>query len=391
MAGTAGLEFRKGPERPFQALRALSVQFVSFMIEKGLEGQKLDKIVNGFTRHQTKIVGGVLGSAGLAGGAWAAASVWASSLGLWGSLGYALGFVSMPFWVPFAGGVAGLTAAGGAVYGALSLARSRGKVHKLQSIIGFSKLLINQDEFRAQDLRLMQRFLRAQNVKEKQIETLLQTSPELAQQLALKHLSVTERTDVARYIFPLVYVNDGVISNAGRRRFNRVCEALQLKNGSASDLSSRYRQRLDAQWAYMKNLVAQLNQFADKLSFDHREMEILREQLEQLVQFDPRRPAAEKKKLLVARLGAKGKNARLNRDDSMVEAAVMGAYALAHTAVQSERSRIVLANEFDLLISDQELAEEYKKSLRNSRQKVDKLYDTTREQIAMAAKKNKNN
>ena len=391
MAGTAGLESGNNPERPFQALRALSVQFVSFMIEKGLEGQKLDKIVNGFTRHQTKIVSGVLGSAGLAGGAWAAASVWASSLGLWGSVGYALGLVSMPFWIPVAGGVAGLTAAGGAVYGALSLARSRGKIHKLRSIIGFSKLLINQDEFRAQDLRLMQRFLKAQNVKEKQIETLLKTSPELAQQLALKHLSATERADVARYIFPLVYVNDGVISDAGRRRFNRVCKALRLKNGSATDLSSRYRQRLDVQWSYMKNLVAQLNQFADKLSFDRREMEILREQLEQLVQFDPRRPAAEKKQRLVAQLGAKGKNARLNRDDTMVEAAVMGAYALAHTAVQSERSRTVLANEFDLLIKDQELAEEYKKGLTNSRQKVDKLYDTTREQIAMAARKNKNN
>ena len=72
----------------------------------------------------------------------------------------------------------------------------------------------------------------------------------------------------------------------------------------------------------------------------------------------------------------------------MVEAAVMGAYALAHTAVQSERSRMALATEFDLLIKDQELADEYKKSLTSSRQKVDKLYDTTREQIAMAAKKN---
>ena len=110
-----------------------------------------------------------------------------------------------------------------------------------------------------------------------QIESLLRTTPQLARKLALKYLNSSERVEIARYIFPLVYVNDGVISATGRRRFKKVCSVLQLENGSATELSNSYRKKLDAQWSYINNLVAQLNQFADKLSFDHREMEILRE------------------------------------------------------------------------------------------------------------------
>ena len=89
-------QLNKRLEQGLQALKSLSVQFVSYMIEEGFKGQKLDRIVAAFTRHQTKVVSGILGSAGLAGGAWAAVTLWTSSLGLWGSLAYTLGFISMP-------------------------------------------------------------------------------------------------------------------------------------------------------------------------------------------------------------------------------------------------------------------------------------------------------
>ena len=132
----------------------------------------------------------------------------------------------------------------------------------------------------------------------------------------------------------------------------------------------------------MKGLAAKLNQLSDKLYFDHREMEIFREQLEQLVKSNPRRPAAEKKKRLVAQLGAKSRNAQRDRNDTLAETAVIGFYALAHTAVQRELSRSDLATEFDTLINDQKLAKEYKKSLTNSPQKVGKYYDSTRAKFA---------
>ena len=134
-------QLNKRLEQGLQALKSLSVQFVSYMIEEGFKGQTLDKIVTAFTRHQTKLIGGILGSAGLAGGAWAAISLWTGSLGLWGSLGYALGLVSMPVWVPVAGGVAGLTAAGGAVYGVLNLTRSRSKVRSCRASSASAKCL----------------------------------------------------------------------------------------------------------------------------------------------------------------------------------------------------------------------------------------------------------
>ena len=328
-------QLNKRLEQGLQALKSLSVQFVSYMIEEGFKGQTLDKIVTAFTRHQTKLIGGILGSAGLAGGAWAAISLWTGSLGLWGSLGYALGLVSMPVWVPVAGGVAGLTAAGGAVYGVLNLARSRSKARKLQSIIGFSKVLVARDEFQEEDERVMRRFLKAQNLKKKKIQELLQTTPATAGELAHKHLSEKERMEVARYIFPLVYTGNGLISPADRRRFARVCSQLQLDKGTATVISQDYRQRLDRQWAYLHNLVHHLNYFANALIFDGQEMELLRELLDQLTKFDPRKTAAQKRENTLGMLGSgSGQSAPLNEGDVLVEAAAMGAYALAQTAIQ---------------------------------------------------------
>ena len=57
----------------------------------------------------------------------------------------------------------------------------------------------------------MRRFLKAQNLKKKKIQELLQTTPATAGELAHKHLSEKERMEVARYIFPLVYTGDGLI------------------------------------------------------------------------------------------------------------------------------------------------------------------------------------
>ena len=110
MTNASQSKLNKQLEQRLQALKSLSIQFVSYMIEEGFKGQKIDKIVATFTRHQTKIISGVLGGAGLAGGAWAAVSLWTGSLGAWSGLAYTLGLVSMPAWVPLAGGVAGLTA-----------------------------------------------------------------------------------------------------------------------------------------------------------------------------------------------------------------------------------------------------------------------------------------
>jgi len=375
--------------RGLQALKSLSVQFVSFMIEEGFKGQTLDKILAAFTRHQTKIVSGVLGSAGIAGGAWAAISLWTSSLGLWGSLGYALGLVSMPVWVPVAGGVAGLTAAGGAIYGVLSLARSRQQTRKLQSIIGFSKVLIGREELGEEDERLLRKVLLSQRVAEKKIQELLHTTPETARGLA-EDLSADESLEVARYLFPLVYAERGVISPATRRRFARVCVYLGLEEGKAAEISQEYRQRLEAQWDYLDNLIRRLNYFASVLGFDREEMELLQEQLEQLMQFDPRKIAARKRErtLKILAGGARNTATHLAQDDILSEAVVMGAYALAQTAVLENRDRLEAAFN-GLLDANPHLSQDYRKKLANNRRKVDKLYDVTRAQILAAENKRK--
>ena len=372
-------------EKGLQALQTLSVQFVSHLIEEGSKGVALDKIVTSFARNQAKIVSGILGGAGLATGAWAAISLWTSSLGLWGGVGYALGLVSMPVWVPFVGGAAGLTAAGGAIYGVLNLSKSRKQTRKVRSIIGFSKVLLDREELEPQDERVLSRFLKARNVKDREATELLSTSPDTAQQLALRYLSKEERLEIARYIFPLVYNRDGAISHTDRRRFARACNKLQLGDGDAKEISRAYRQRLDGQWDYMRQLVDLINFFAASLGFDSREMELVREQLDQLMRFDPRRTGTTKRERQLAKLGRKAPNPPVDLQAPSAEAALMGAYAMAHTAVPAIEDRTALENAFDEIVEAQEAnANTNTKSLVSTRKKVDKLYSATREQILAA-------
>ena len=121
-------------------------------------------------------------------------------------------------------------------------------------------------------------------------------------------------------------------------------------------------------------------------------MELLREQLEQLAQFDPRRSAPQKRRKTVDLLGkGDGHCVPLSADDVLIEAAAMGAYALAQTAVQDSNRRTQLETAFEAFVNAQEdLSAAYKKTLIASRKKVDKLYQTTRAQVLAAGQKKKN-
>ena len=258
-------------------------------------------------------------------------------MGVWGSLAFSLGLVTTPIWVPFAGGMAGLTAAGGAIYGLVSFSRSRDRRRMLRGVIGFSKVLLNDDEFQPTDERVMRKFLKAKEFKEGQILELLQTSPDEAKRLAAD-LSQPDRREIARYIFPLVYTGDGVINPVDRRRFAAICAELELEPGDALAISKDYRGRLDSQWAYLRNVALQLNYFADTLAFDGREMEALRQQVDLLIRFDPRKGAVDRRERLLSSLGGRVPEKSSHFVQDVVgEAAIMSAYALAHTAIQRAR------------------------------------------------------
>ena len=253
----------------------------------------------------------------------------------------------------------------------------------MQSIVGFSKVLVGRDTFVDQDARLMRRFLEVQNFKVKKTEELLKTTPEEARQLARKHLSEEDRAEIACYIFPLVYTRDGVISDTERRRFARICNELGLGEGESARISKDYRTRLDRQWEYLQILVRQLNFFADFMVFDGQEMELLRDQLHHLSGFDPRRSGVAKRQKTVEMLGnGDGKTMALTEEDVLLEAGAMGAYALAQTAIGDPDRRNRLIEAFNNLIDQQtDISNAYKKTLIGSRTKVDKLYEATREQL----------
>ena len=393
MARSQKPQMEKLPAQGIQALKSLSVQFISFVVEEGLKGQPLDKIIAAFIRHQAKIIGGVLGSVGIAGGTWAAISLWTSSLGLWGSLSYSLGIITMPIWVPVAGGVAGLTAAGGAIYGVISLARNRQETRKLQSIIGFSKLLIGKDELGEEDERQLHKILSEQKVDEKKIERLLRTTAAESRKLA-SSLSEEQGMEVARYLFPLVYADKGVISSTDRSRFGRICSDLNLPEGTATQISAEYRQRLDVQWDYLESIILRLNHFANMLELDRPEMELLREQLAQLMNFDPRKASTRQREQLLRKLSGRERDTVIDIDEGQIidEAALMGAYALAQTVAPEPESQELLEAAFDAILdANTHLPEKYKEELKDSRQKIGRLYDVTRTQILAAEKKTAGN
>lgn len=365
--------------RGVRATRALALHLTSALMQHGATELPVERVVNAFSRNRRRLVSGVLGSAGVAGGAWAAVSLWSTSLGAWGSLAAALGVLATPLWVPFAGGIAGLTAAGGAAAGLRALSRTRGRRRKLQSIVGLSKMLLRTSSYAPDDERVMRKFLQARQVDEPQATQLLETSPETGRQVAVAYLSRPDRSEVARYIFPLVYSGDGVITPSERRRFGRVCEALELPDGEAAAISRDYRRRLDQQWRYLKGLIGRLNYFADALGFDSREMELLRQELSQLMSFDPRRVAGDRRRRALASLGESPTAPPRIGEDEAEEAEIMGAYALAQTAVEKPRVRAQLVEAFDRLVEEQRaLPAARKRRLLDSRGKVDDMHAAMR-------------
>jgi len=362
-------------EKGMRAIRTVSLHLTSSLMQHAAGERSVERVVNAFSRNRRRLLSGVLGGAGMAGGALVAVSAWSSSLGAWGGLAAALGVLATPLWVPVAGGIAGLTAAGSAAAGLRALSRSRGRKRKLQSIIGLSKMLLQADSFAPEDERVMRKFLRARQVEEPQIEELLQTTPETGRKMAVAHLSRPDRREVARYIFPLVYSGDGVITPSERRRFTRVCASLELPEGEDGAISRDYRQRLDQQWRYLKGLIGQLNYFADALGFDSREMELLREELVLLMSFDPRRVAGDRRRRALALLGDTPPATPMIGADMGEEAEVMGAYALAQTAVEKPRQRQRLSEAFDRLVATQtSLTARRKQQLLDSRRKVDDMH-----------------
>ncbi|MEE3257649.1 MAG: hypothetical protein VX293_00415, partial [Candidatus Latescibacterota bacterium] len=150
------------------------------------------------------------------------------------------------------------------------------------------------------------------------------------------------------------------------------------------DISQAYRERLDSQWDYMRQLVDLINHFAARLAFDGREMELVREQLDQLMRFDPRRTAATRRERLLVKLGRKPPEPPVDLNATAAEAALMGAYAMAHTAVPDLEDRTVMETAFDKIIAGQDIDADLAKTLVSTRKKIDKLYTATREQILAA-------
>ncbi|MFH1566469.1 MAG: hypothetical protein ABIL09_00605 [Gemmatimonadota bacterium] len=365
-------------QQGLRAVRGLSLHLASSLLQQAGGEGAVESALAMLGRHRGRLLGGVVGGAGAAGGAWAAVSVWSGSLGMWGGVAAAFGMAAAPLWVPFAGGLAGLTAAGGAAAGLRALARSRDRRRYLQSIIGLSKMLLEGETFGDADERVMRGFLRARQVKEDEVEGLLRTTPETGRRVALEHLSRGDRREVARFVYPLVYAGDGVITPAERRRFGRVCAALELPPEEAGTISRQYRRRLEEQWAYLRGLIGRLTYFAEALAFDSREMELLRRELEQLMAFDPRRTAIERRRRTLQLLGADGAQVLPIGGEAGDEAVVMGAYALAHTAVAKPHLRRRLQEVFDrLLESESGLSPSRRLKLRQNRQKVDRLYRAT--------------
>lgn len=110
-----------------------------------------------FSKHEKQFLGAIMG-VGAAGGATATIAAWSASLGLVGKIGVWLGLVSMPFWVPVAGVLAGGLIGGG---GALVVSRRMRErdatrvaelLAPVRSVVAFTNL--TDDDARAETIAL---------------------------------------------------------------------------------------------------------------------------------------------------------------------------------------------------------------------------------------------
>jgi hypothetical protein len=275
------------------------------------------------------------------------------------------------------------------VYGALTLVRGRHQRLKLHCITDLSKELVGDGDFNTQEEQAMLTFLQGHKIKENLIDRLLETTPATALEVAHKHLSAEERLEVARYIFPLVYTGDGIITDTDRRRFRRVCSQLELPDDHPGLISHDYRQRLDRQWQYLSALVKRLNYFTLILQLNNIQINSLKEQLNELLHFDPRRATAERRAKLLATLNGQPKNrAEPISTDPLDTASLIGAYSLMHTvAIEPDRRRHLTEAFTTLVEGCPGLGDKDQHSLQDSRERIDNLYEHTHDRIKAATRK----
>lgn len=121
-----------------------------------------------------------------AGGAWAGASVWVSSLGFFSSIAYSIGLISMPLWIPIAGGVGGITAASLGIRFLFSSLSSQEKKHVIQLSYHAAYLMALADQKLSQIERdLLENLLLGTGLSKKELDKIVQNVPQTVHDLVV--------------------------------------------------------------------------------------------------------------------------------------------------------------------------------------------------------------
>ena len=103
----------------------------------------------------------------------------------------------------------------------------------------------------------------------------------------------------------------------------------------------------------MKQLADLINYFAARIVFDGPEMELMREQFNQLLRFDPHRTSYRRESLL-SKLDRKPPSPPIDLEIAAAEPALMSAYAMAYTAVADINGSTGMGRAFDELLAEQD-------------------------------------
>ena len=121
-----------------------------------------------------------------AGGAWAGASVWVSSLGFFSSIAYSIGLISMPLWIPIAGGVGGITAASLGMRFLFSSLSSQEKKHVIQLSYHAAYLMALADQKLSQIERdLLENLLLGTGLSKKELDKIVENVPQTVHDLVV--------------------------------------------------------------------------------------------------------------------------------------------------------------------------------------------------------------
>jgi len=317
----------------------VALEMVKTVVDATVAGIPSEKALKTFAEKHFPLISAALTSAGIAGGAYLGVKIWVSNLGFWSFIGYSLGFVSVPLWAPVAGALAGIIAVGGGLFGLSKYLQSGRAKKAITAVYGIAKKILSKSRLERTEDEFVKALARQFGLKPEEItKEITEASYFDARNIANEIFKEDEKANLIKGIFPIVYVGDGVFSASERSNMSEVCRDLCLKQGIISEIETSFSESCEKTWDQYESIAKCAKSILSLSSLDQTEFDdSVSMAMENLLSFDPRAEAAEKRGKVLGMVTTAGAIAGVFfAANPFLDATIVGAYALLRGASDSE-------------------------------------------------------